>query len=227
VTWVGEGYDWHLEPEGSHSWLCHGDQRLFSTERSTLIGEHNHRNMLLALAGASATGALDKRAIEAALGSFEGLANRLEHIHDASGVVFINDSLATNPHAAAAALESCSSPGMVWLVGGFDRGVDYTVLVERVVATTPRHILGLPGSGPALVELFRAALEQAGRSEQVILGTVESMSEAVSRARELAGPGDYVLLSPGAPSFGYYRDYQHRADDFRAAIETTQPKDPA
>jgi UDP-N-acetylmuramoylalanine--D-glutamate ligase len=116
---------------------------------------------------------------------------------------------------------------MVWLVGGFDRGVDYTVLVERVVATTPRHILGLPGSGPALVELFRAALEQAGRSEQVILGTVESMSEAVSRARELAGPGDYVLLSPGAPSFGYYRDYQHRADDFRAAIETTQPKDPA
>jgi UDP-N-acetylmuramoylalanine--D-glutamate ligase len=53
------------------------------------------------------------------------------------------------------------------------------------------------------------------------------MSEAVSRARELAGPGDYVLLSPGAPSFGYYRDYQHRADDFRAAIETTQPKDPA
>ena len=227
VTWVGEGYDWHLEPEGSHSWLCHGDQRLFSTERSTLIGEHNHRNMLLALAGASATGALDKRAIEAALGSFEGLANRLEHIHDASGVVFINDSLATNPHAAAAALESCSSPGMVWLVGGFDRGVDYTVLVEQVVATTPRHILGLPGSGPALVELFRAALEQAGRSEQVILGTVESMSEAVSRARELAGPGDYVLLSPGAPSFGYYRDYQHRADDFRAAIETTQPKDPA
>ena len=227
VTWVGEGHDWHLEPEGSHSWLCHGDQRLFSTEQSSLIGEHNHRNMLLALAGASATGALSQSAIEGALGGFEGLANRLEHIHDPSGVVFINDSLATNPHAASAALDSCSSPGMVWLVGGFDRGVDYTVLVEQVVATTPRHILGLPGSGPALVELFRAALEQAGLSEQVILGTVESMGEAVSRARGLAGPGDYVLLSPGAASFGHYRDYQHRADDFRAAIETTQPKDPA
>mgnify|MGYP001031196034 CR=1 FL=1 len=227
VVWVGDGHDWHLEPEGDHAWLCHGDRRLFSTENSALLGEHNHRNMLLALAGASATGALDESAIAEALGSFEGLANRLERIEDQSGLVFVNDSLATNPHAASVALASCSSPGMVWLVGGFDRGVDYTVLVEQVVASTPRHILGLPGSGPALVELFRAALEKAGLLDRVSLGTVTSMTEAIERARQLAGPGDYVLLSPGAPSFGYYRDYQHRADDFRAAIETTQPKDPA
>jgi len=51
------------------------------------------------------------------------------------------------------------------------------------------------------------------------------MSSAVSRARELAGAGDYVLLSPAAPSFGQYRDYQHRAEDFRSCIESTRPKE--
>jgi len=227
VEWVGEGFPWHLEVEGEDSWLCHGTDRLFRTRESALLGVHNHRNMLLALAGAAATGALDTDAIAPVLSAFPGLAHRLEKIGDPSGVVFVNDSLATNPHAAAAALVACSSPGMVWLVGGFDRGVNYQVLIEQVVRQTPRHIVGLPESGPRLVELFREALTEAGRHDQVSLHTASSMLKAVTYARGLAEPGDYVVLSPGAPSFGIYRDYQHRADDFRSAIEHTQTKDTA
>jgi len=222
LTWVGQGHEWHLEPDGEDSWLKRGDQKLFHTGHSRMVGRHNHQNMLMALAIAEATGRLDHGAIETVLGAFEGLAHRLERIEDDSGVVFVNDSLATNPQAGAAALRSLSSPGMVWIVGGQDRGVDYQPLVDQVVASKPRHILGLPASGEKLLGLFRDALEAEGGARDVLLEALPDMTSAVRRARELAQPGDYVLLSPAAPSFGQYRDYQHRAEDFRRAIETTR-----
>ena len=222
ITWVGHGQLWHLERDGENSWLCRGEQKLFHTERSGIVGTHNHQNMLMAVALADATGLLDQGVIAQVLENFQGLSHRLERIEDPSPLVFINDSLATNPQAGAAALRSLQSPGMVWIVGGQDRGVDYQPLVDQVVASTPRHILGLPASGHTLLGLFRDALEKAGLAERVLLEDVPDMKAAVTRARELAGPGDYVLLSPAAPSFGQYRDYQHRAEDFRHWIENTR-----
>ncbi len=226
ITWVGEGHEWHLEPDGDESWLCRGEERLFHTANSSIVGRHNHHNMLMALAIAWATGHLVMSSIESVLSSFEGLPHRLEKITDPSGVVFINDSLATNPQAGAAALRSLSSPGMVWIVGGQDRGVDYQPLVDQVLASKPRNILGLPASGQKLLGLFREALERSGDAAQVHLEEVPDMETAVARARELAGPDDYVLLSPAAPSFGQYRDYQHRAEDFRSHIESTRKENP-
>jgi UDP-N-acetylmuramoyl-L-alanine---L-glutamate ligase len=222
LTWVGPGHQWHLEPDGEHFWLQRGDQKLFHTAHSRLLGHHNHQNMLMALAIADATGLLEGSAVESVLSGFEGLAHRLERIDDPSGVVFVNDSLATNPQAGAAALRSLSSPGMVWIVGGQDRGVDYQPLVDQVVASKPRHILGLPASGHTLLGLFRDGLAHAGAADDVLLEDVADMESALRRARELAQPGDYVLLSPAAPSFGQYRDYQHRAEDFRLWIENTR-----
>ena len=226
ITWVGEGHEWHLEPDGDESWLCRGEEKLFHTASSSIVGRHNHQNMLLASAIASATGHLTMSSLESVLSGFQGLSHRLEKITDPSGVVFINDSLATNPQAGAAALRSLSSPGMVWIVGGQDRGVDYQPLVDQVVASKPRHILGLPASGQKLLGLFRDALERSGDAAAVHLEEVPDMETAVARARELAKPGDYVLLSPAAPSFGQYRDYQHRAEDFRSHIENTRKENP-
>ncbi len=226
VTWVGHGHAWHLENDGEESWLCHGENRLFHTGRSRILGRHNHLNMLMALAIAEATGRLQVSAVESVLGDFEGLAHRLERIVDPSGLVFVNDSLATNPQAGVAALRSLSSPGMVWIVGGQDRGVDYQPLVDQVLISRPRHILGLPASGEKLLGLFRDAMESSGDAGGVLLEAVPDMATAVRRARDLAKPGDYVLLSPAAPSFGQYRDYQHRAEDFRSSIESTRKENP-
>ena len=225
VTWVGQGHEWHLEADGDDSLLCRGDRTLFHTAHSRMLGRHNHQNMLIALALAEATGRLEDSQIEPVLSQFEGLSHRLERIPDPTGVVFVNDSLATNPQAGVAALRSLSSPGMVWIVGGQDRGVDYQPLVDQVVTSKPRHILGLPASGGKLLALFRDALDRADAAQEVLLEQVPDMSSAVGRARELAQPGDYVLLSPAAPSFGQYRDYQHRAEDFRSCIESTRPKE--
>jgi UDP-N-acetylmuramoylalanine--D-glutamate ligase len=227
VTWVGEGQHWHLEEDGAQSWLCQGDQKLFHTGTSQILGRHNHLNMVLALAIADATGRLDRARVEEVFSGFEGLAHRLQRIADPSGVVFVNDSLATNPQAGAAALRSLSSPGMVWIVGGQDRGVDYQPLVDQVLQSRPAHILGVPASGVKLLGLFREALVSAGAQDAVHLEDVPDMATAVRRARALASAGDYVVLSPAAPSFGQYRDYQHRAEDFLTWIEKTRHEETA
>ena len=223
VIWVGAGHPWHLEPDDEgESWLVHGSRRLGHTKNLKLVGKHNHQNALLAVVAASTTGLLSEDAIEAALSTFSPLPHRLQVIEDPSGVKFVNDSLATNPQATVSALQALTDSGVVLLVGGADRGVDYQVLVDQVVATPPIAILGLPDSGHALIDQCGKALAEAGMPDQVILETVSGMAEAVRRARELASAGDYVALSPAAPSFGHYRDFAHRAEDFVNAIEHTK-----
>ena len=227
VTWVGEGEQWHLEGDGSGGhWLHHGATRIAHSSSLTLRGEHNLRNALMAIAAASVGGKVNSASIPSLLESFQPLAHRLEPISDPSGVVFVNDSLATNPQAAKAALEAFPSDQVIILIGGHDRGVDYSPLVSHIAHHPPRGIIGLPGSGQKLVELCTAALGAANRLESSQLAVAASMEQAVVTARSWARPGDYVVLSPGAPSFGYYRDYEERAQDFVTWIETTKETGP-
>ena len=223
VIWVGAGHPWHLEPDAEGgSWLAHGSKRLAHTKNLKLVGKHNHQNALLAVVAASATGLLSEDAIDQALSSFTPLPHRLQVVEDPSGVKFVNDSLATNPQATVSALAALTDGGVILLVGGADRGVDYQVLADQVVATPPIAILGLPDSGHRLIDQCGQALAVAGIADRVVLEAVSGMAEAVARARELARAGDYVVLSPAAPSFGHYRDYAHRAEDFLNAIEHTK-----
>ena len=223
VTWVGEGEQWHLEADGSGGhWLHHGTTRIAHSSSLTLRGEHNLRNALMAIAAASVGGQLDVASVPQLLESFQPLAHRLEPIQDPSGVVFVNDSLATNPQAAKAALEAFPADQIIILIGGHDRGVDYSPLVSHIAAHPPRGVIGLPGSGQKLVELCTAALAEADRLENTQLAVAASMEQAVVTARSWARPGDYVVLSPGAPSFGYYRDYEQRAEDFVTWIHSTK-----
>ena len=223
VTWVGEGEEWHFEADdsGGH-WLHRGSTRIAHSSSLTLRGEHNLRNALMAIAAASVGGQLDVASVPQLLESFQPLAHRLEPIQDPSGVVFINDSLATNPQAAKAALEAFPADQVIILIGGHDRGVDYSPLVSHIAAHPPRGVIGLPGSGQKLVELCTAALVAANRLEKTQLAVAASMQQAVLTARSWARPGDYVVLSPGAPSFGYYRDYEERAEDFVTCIHSTK-----
>ena len=223
VIWVGAGHPWHLEPDDEGgSWLVHGSKRLAHTRSLNLVGKHNHQNALLAVVAASTTGLLSDDMIESAFSSFSPLPHRLQVIEDSSGVKFVNDSLATNPHATVSALQALTDGRVILLVGGADRGVDYQVLVDQVVATPPMAILGLPDSGQRLIDQCGHALAKAGLADVVVLEAVPGMIQAVARSRELARAGDYVVLSPAAPSFGHYRDYAHRAEDFLNSIEQTK-----
>jgi UDP-N-acetylmuramoyl-L-alanine---L-glutamate ligase len=223
VTWVGKNQVWHTEDDGQGgSWLMRGDTRLAHSSDVPLLGRHNQHNALLGIAGADATGLLDISLLPQLLRSVKPLAHRLEVIEDPSGVVFVNDSLATNPQAAIAALGALQDKRVIVLLGGHDRGVDYQPLIDQIVSHPPLAVLGLPQSGQRLVELCGEALAVANKTGVVHLSAVDSMEQALVQARTLAQPGDYVVLSPGAPSFGQYRDFQHRAEDFMANIVATR-----
>lgn len=211
----------HLgEEPGRGSHFFKGRTPLFPRDALALLGEHNARNLSSALALLSEIGVdciAERDRIAAALGTFQGLAHRLERIPDpADQLVFVNDSLSTAPQSAIAALESFETVPVTLIVGGADRGLDYSVLRDYLakVRSSPATVLAIPDSGP------RIAAELRGIAD-VRVEVVTDLAEAVTRAREVTPKGGAVLLSPAAPSYGKFVDHAHRAAVFRQAIAET------
>jgi len=194
-----------------------------------LPGRHNRRNALIAravlLALAAAAGdeelsglaAADDR-VAAAAGGFTPLPSRLTPVGTVGGVTFVDDSLSTNVLPTLAALDSFPGQRVALIVGGQDRGIDYSALAEgvtgRVEAT---FVLTLPDSGPRITAAFAATATSAGAGFSGIADCA-ALDEAVARAFAWAQPDGIVLLSPAAPSFGHFRDYRDRGDHFADAM---------
>ncbi|MEX2441326.1 MAG: UDP-N-acetylmuramoyl-L-alanine--D-glutamate ligase [Pontimonas sp.] len=224
---VGDGEAWHIKRVGRDWFIAHDDHPVIALDQLPLVGEHNAWNVLLALAAAETVTRLDYTLTAEALASFHPLPHRMQPVSDSSGVRFINDSLATNPPALAAALRSLRPHRVIALVGGRDRGVDDGPLREELLEHPPAALIGLPDSGPALLEKVRGWFRGAGIDERhwPHLVLAADMDAAVGAARTIAQSGDVVALSPGAPSFGVYRDYQERAEDFIRAVAHSSPND--
>jgi len=209
---VGGAGRWAVRDE----WIVRDGESLVPLSDLQLRGRHNAVNATLALAAVEASGvAVDAASARAALAGFVPLEHRLEPIADPSGLTFVNDSLSTSPFATIEALKAFEGSDIVVLVGGQDRGVDYAPLADHLRTHPIVAAVGLPPSGARI-------LEEIG-STDVPTQLATDMADAVSRARVLAPAGGVVLLSPGAPSYGIYRDFAHRAEAFRAAIEATSP----
>ncbi len=174
----------------------------------SLRGEHNLANALAAAAGTAALGGTPG-GISEALRSFPGLPHRLEQVAKIDGVVFINDSKATNVDSLEVALRSFDEP-VVLIAGGKDKGQDFTPLAP-LVARQVAHLV-LIGEGAELLARTWSATPQV---------RVASLSEAVERSFELArgGHAGTVLLSPACASFDMFRDYEDRGEKFRSAVE--------
>ena len=225
VVWVGDGEPWRVGEHEGRTWLLTPGGPVIPADELPLLGSHNHTNALMALVAAHYASGLEPSLLAEGFRSFRPLPHRLEPISDPSGVVFVNDSLATNPHAAAAALRALGS-NVVLVIGGMDRGVDYQVLMDQIVTTRPKAVLGVPESGARLIALLTQTLSSHGGAPGMVVESTDSIEDAVRRSREIAQPGDYVLLSPAAPSFGRYRDYAERAEDFLFSIEKTRRDTP-
>ena len=202
------GARWRLDDE-----VISRDGRAFvPRSRLSVMGRHNALNAALALAAAEASGVdLDPEASGQALADFAPLDHRLQQITDPSGLLFVDDSLSTSPFATVAALRAFDRDDIVLLVGGQDRGVPTTPLAEHLAVSPIAGIVGLPDSGPRLV----ADLAGTGVPSEL----AADMDDAVRIARRLAPAGGLVLLSPGAPSYGRYKDFADRGRAFREAIE--------
>jgi len=145
-----------------------------------------------------------------ALRAFRGLPHRMELVRTRQGVRWIDDSKATNPHAASVGLRSLSEP-YVAIVGGFDKGLDQADF-EAELAARARAVVVVGPEGST-----------ARRTLEALRGRVEvracaDLATAVDAAAALAQAGDAVVLSPAASSFDLYRDYHHRGQVFQAAV---------
>jgi UDP-N-acetylmuramoylalanine--D-glutamate ligase len=172
-----------------------------------LKGKHNQYNSMAAgLAGA--TVGIRKEKIREAVGNFEGLEHRMEHVLTVRGVDFINDSKATNVNSTWYALESMTQP-VILILGGVDKGNDYTTLLN-LVKEKVRAIVCLGVDNRKIHEAF-------GKHVEVMVNTTGA-KEAVHTAFHLANKGDVVLLSPACASFDLFRNYEDRGRQFIEAV---------
>ncbi len=184
-----------------------GDAPLLRRDDLHLLGDHNVANALAAVLAARATGAAPDR-LAAALRTFRALPHRLEPVREVGGVLWINDSKATNVASTRVALAAMDRP-FVLLLGGRHKGEPYTGLAP-LLAGRCRGIVAY-GEAGSLVErdlTGTAPLERGG-----------SFDDVVGRAARRARPGDAVLLSPACSSYDMFHNYEERGARFRALAE--------
>ncbi|MGA2320498.1 MAG: UDP-N-acetylmuramoyl-L-alanine--D-glutamate ligase [Solirubrobacteraceae bacterium] len=212
MSYYGRPEGWDVTAEGI---ALDGELRLASAELP-LPGVHNALNLCGALAALEAFG-VALRALPEALHGFRPLAHRLETVGEREGVLWVDDSISTTPESAIAALASFPGREIVLIGGGQDRGQDYSELA-RALAASGATVIGVPSTGPRLIGAARAAGVPGARAMEAA-----DMREAVTLARALARPGAAVLLSPAAPSYDNYRDFEERGERFRALAAPLEP----
>jgi len=211
---IAPGLEADLWIENGRVWLERAGDRidLLAADALAMPGEHNRQNMLLAVAAGLEAG-LDGAAMEQALRQFPGVPHRLERIRSHAGVVYFNDSKATNYDAAEVALRAVDGP-LVVLAGGQAKIGDATGWIEALARKARAVVL----YGEAR-ERFAALLQDAGYPGRVesCAGLDEAVPLAAQCARALSCQA--VLLSPACASFDQYADFEARGDHFRHLVE--------
>ncbi len=176
----------------------------------SLGGKHNVYNSMAAALAAKATG-IDNEIIRNSLETFAPIEHRLEPVLSVGGVLYINDSKATNVDAAWYALE-CQQRPVVWIVGGTDKGNDYNVLKDLVKEKVKAIVcMGIDN------HKFHEAFEDIVGKDKI--KDTLSAEEAVKTAAAFATDGDVVLLSPCCASFDLFTCYEDRGEKFKAAVK--------
>jgi UDP-N-acetylmuramoylalanine--D-glutamate ligase len=171
----------------------------------TLQGPHNAQNIAVARMVAQALG-IDEATIVEGLKTYPGLPHRMERVRELNGVLYVNDSKATNATATAPAL--AAYPALHWILGGKSKTDELDACAPYFGNVRAAYTIG--EAGP----MFAALL-----SPTMLVAECGVLDEAVRRARDAALPGETVLLSPACASFDQFRDFEARGDAFRAAVE--------
>ena len=186
-------------------------ETIVASSELPLRGAHNALNLCGALAALEALG-IDPPPLPRSLAGFAPLPHRLEPVAERDGVLWVNDSISTTPESALAALASFPDREVVLIGGGQDRGQDYAEL-GRALADAGAGVIGVPSTGARLIDAARAAGVSPPRALQA-----RDLRQALALAGTLASEGTVILLSPAAPSFDHYRDFEQRGERFRALV---------
>lgn len=202
--------------KGEGAWIDHKqitiniqNQLTMSIHDLALKGKHNAQNsMASGIAGRVLE--IKKESVRESLSDFQNVEHRLEYVAKVHGVEFINDSKATNVNAAWYALECMEHP-TVWIVGGIDKGNDYSML-DELVAEHVKGIICLGTDNQKIIEHFKGKVE--------MIQEVQSAREAVYKSYKCAEDGNTVLLSPACASFDLFESYEDRGNQFKEAVRS-------
>ncbi len=191
---------------------------LGDVNRLQMPGQHAQLNALAAIASATLAG-VPKAVIERAIPRIQPIADRMEAVATIAGIEFINDTTATVPVAAIAALRACAGQSIVAIAGGSEKQISMEQFAEELAERAKAVVLLDGDATPGLQRHLNATGFDA------IHGPCGSMSEAVRLAAGLASEGDVVLLSPGCASFGMFRNEFDRGRQFREVVRSLKPAD--
>lgn len=195
-------------------------QEICTRDEVQLRGDHNISNLLTACAVAKAAGA-ELSAMTEVGRAFHGVAHRLEVVMDMGGVTWINDSIATSPERAIAAMRSFdpAKQTIILLAGGKDKNLPWDAFASEAVGRV-NFLIGFGQSGPMIV---RTVQERARFLQQKApnCAVVQRLDEAVELAARVAGSNSVILLSPGGTSFDAYQDFEERGEHFRQLVRRT------
>lgn len=183
------------------------EEFLMETANIALEGKHNMKNAMAATSVAQLM-RIRKQTIRESLSNFQGVEHRLEKVLKIQNVQYINDSKATNVNATFFALDSMTTP-TVWIVGGVDKGNDYSELMS-LVHEKVKAIICLGIDNKKIIEAFANIVD--------MMVEVDNMRDAVHTAKHIAEKGDTVLLSPACASFDLFQNYEDRGNQFKNEV---------
>ncbi len=198
--------NYHLGDAANDGWLCWSDEPVIPRSELQLPGDHNVANALAVIALLEPFN-INRQALRAALGNFNGLEHRTEFVLEHNGVRWYNDSKGTNIDACKKAVTAMQAP-VILIAGGIGKGADFAAL-QGVVE---QHVKALVLIGVD-AELMHKAL-----SGSTTTFTEASLRDAVQRCVALANEGDVVLLSPACSSFDMFDNFEQRGDKFKQAV---------
>lgn len=183
---------------------------------SNLTGNHNLINLAAAAAASYLVGAENEQ-IAKGIGNFKGLSHRLERVGNINGSIFYNDSISTIPEAAIEALKSLPHTGTLML-GGFDRGVNYSLLCDWLWKNPVKNIIFIGNAGQRIMNEYKSGTISAEQS----LFMCHDFETAVNLAIKHTKPGEVCLLSPAAASYDMFENFEERGKKFKQLIQSAE-----
>jgi UDP-N-acetylmuramoylalanine--D-glutamate ligase len=180
---------------------------------TNLVGAHNLFNVAGAAMVARHLGVDDAVIIEATR-KFEGLPHRLKDLGKHHNITWVDDAISTTPESTIAAIRALSPKVKTIIVGGQDRGSDFTQLGEVIMASGIENVILLGESGPRIGDTISGP--------ETVVHEAPSMQEAVNTAKSETPTGSICLLSPGSPSFGMFKDFEEKGDLFASLVNPGQ-----
>ena len=186
-----------------------------------LKGKFNRQNILPAIIIGKIFGISNEK-IASAIKSFKPLEHRLEYIGTISGIEYYNDSLSTIPESAIAAMTVFPGKSLILLLGGYDRGLDFSNLAKVIRTSNVKGVILFPTTGEKIWKAIKTVFRDDKKLPRHVF--TSKMKTAVKQAHSWAKKGDLVLMSPASASFSIFRDYKDRGDQFKKEVSKLSKK---